>query len=166
MPTAPPDSSGRIHLVVGRKACGKTTLAIQLTNKLRRENPQHRVVVVNPTRDRRLRSDLIDLPDHLAELSRCLLFVDEVRLYSSPHLLPAALRRFLLEIWHRDNYLIGTSRRLSDLHQDLISSADYLYLFRLSSARDLETARSYLPAGIARDRLPSLAQFAFFRVAL
>lgn len=175
-PTPPPQSSGapvatagnqpRIHLAVGRKACGKTTLAIEIVNGISRANPRHQIVTVNPTKDKRLKSALLSLPPKLDELNSTILFVDEVRLFISPHLMPPELRKFLIEIWHRDNYMITTSRRFSDLHGDLVSSADYLYIFRLSAARDLEAAKSYLSTEHVRESIPALVEFQYLKVAL
>lgn len=142
-------SQPEIVLVLGRRGCGKTTLAIRLASGW----PTARIHVHDPMGTmlafREADTKSLDTPGNL-------LLLDEIDLLAGAH---GYLHSWVREAVHYGRHLgisiIGCARRPANIHRDLTALATTVYLGQTTEPRDLDyCVRSWGESCLAAKYLP------------
>jgi hypothetical protein len=75
---------------------------------------------------------------------KCTLAIDELKTFSTRHINPEGLERFLIECGMNGVDFFATAHRPIDIHGNMIAAADRLIIFQTHHSRDIEKFREYI----------------------
>lgn len=160
-----------ITVILGKKGCGKTSLAWNLIRELPRllifdfnreysgfytvSTPQDLIAVMKLNFEGNFRvcyqpSPDFDIEEHFTHLSAAVfcipnmtLLAEEIDLVSNAGMMPDGLKKIINYGRHRGISLIALSRRAHKVPRDLTANADKIYTFAQFEPRDIKYLEEY-----------------------
>jgi hypothetical protein len=74
----------------------------------------------------------------------CLLVIEEIHHFASPHSMPSQLREILLTGRHRGIALLSTSQRPGEVHKTILSQSSHVFAGSIHETNDLKYLSSFL----------------------